>query len=498
MIKSFYKNIPILFLLEVIIKIKFILIIPFVTRIYGAAEYGKITQANALTSLFLPFLLIGTEDAFIRFYSSKSTAEKYLALNYWFKFITTTYLVAVVFFLFFSNSISKYFFQNEITWCLVVLILLLSQLFFSMVRTWHRINNDAKKITILYFASTLNCFFMIIIALITKITASYFILFNSLGDFAIGLFFYLLILRKRGEVTRIHDEKGRGITKKLISYGIVVMPGSLAVWALNIADRLILTKYVSLSDIGIYSFSYSIGQAALYLIFGPIWMLYPNNASKYIDEKNYSELRSITQSSITLAMTFIIPTIIFLYASRGEITLLLSTASFLKGGMIFPFVSAGYCFCMLSSYHEVILCNFNQQKQATIHILISAFINITLNFIFIPYIGILGAALATTTAFGILYMLNYYASRKYLLFAYDTKYLFKTIIASIILLPILNHITIPNKYFYFLICGPLFYTAYFAIIYWMAPEKRIFYTFASNKLFSYFRRYGPQKSSSLL
>jgi len=56
-----------------------------------------------------------------------------------------------------------------------------------------------------------------------------------------------------------------------------------------------------------------------------------------------------------------------------------------------------------------------------------------LNFLFIPYFGILGAAITTLIAYALAFALTAYCSFKYLKFNIDFRFILKSIFASIVM-----------------------------------------------------------------
>jgi O-antigen/teichoic acid export membrane protein len=65
--------------------------------------------------------------------------------------------------------------------------------------------------------------------------------------------------------------------------------------------------------------------------------------------------------------------------------------------------------------------------------IIAATLNFGLNLIFVPYIGILGAAITTLIAFALAVILTTYYSFKCFTFAVDLRFISKSIFASIIM-----------------------------------------------------------------
>ncbi len=62
--------------------------------------------------------------------------------------------------------------------------------------------------------------------------------------------------------------------REALGYGLPLVPHTLASWVLQAADRLILERHVSLTELGLYNFGYTLGMSMQFLVMGinQAWM----------------------------------------------------------------------------------------------------------------------------------------------------------------------------------------------------------------------------------
>jgi O-antigen/teichoic acid export membrane protein len=65
--------------------------------------------------------------------------------------------------------------------------------------------------------------------------------------------------------------------------------------------------------------------------------------------------------------------------------------------------------------------------------IVAAVMNLGLNFVFIPYFGIIGAAGTTLIAYSFAFILMTYYSFKYIKFDIDFRFILKSVIASVVM-----------------------------------------------------------------
>ena len=109
--------------------------------------------------------------------------------------------------------------------------------------------------------------------------------------------------------------------------------------------------------------------------------------------------------------------------------------------------------------------------------IIAAILNLGLNLIFVPYIGILGAAITTLIAYTFVFILTIYYSFKYLMFDIDFGFIFKSIFASVVMSLVIikwNPIGILNVLIVIGICAVV-YAAILLLLGGIKKEEFVFF-----------------------
>jgi O-antigen/teichoic acid export membrane protein len=214
-----------------------------------------------------------------------------------------------------------------------------------------------------------------------------------------------------------------GFIRTAFIFSLPIILGGFMSSAVDVCDRFFLNIYTDKNIVGIYSLSYKIAMVMNVFIisFRTAWIPHAINLSKSSDTaevfgKTFMKLLS-AGFLILLAVTLFAP---FLFNVKFFGSYLFDK-TYEPGLVILPYVLLGYLFNGIIGYYS--LYPFISNK--TYHFLISdgsAFIiNIILNIILIPIMGMLGAAVATTAAFLASAIYLYMISRKKVNIVYPQK-----------------------------------------------------------------------------
>jgi len=129
-----------------------------------------------------------------------------------------------------------------------------------------------------------------------------------------------------------------------------------------------------------------------------------------------------------------IPSVLGLSLLSKPLLTILSTPEIASQGyLITPFVAvSGLLFGASAVIVQIIVLEKKTKILGTIWI-IAAILNLGLNIIIVPYIGILGAAITTLFAFAVALILISFYSFKYFKFDIDFRFILKSVFASIVM-----------------------------------------------------------------
>jgi O-antigen/teichoic acid export membrane protein len=157
----------------------------------------------------------------------------------------------------------------------------------------------------------------------------------------------------------------------------------------------------------------------------------------FSQNKNLAEkyIKDFTRLFILIS----IPSVSFLSFFHKEITELILGPEFHEGSKIFPIILVGFIAWNLSILghkgHEI----KEKTKEMFIYVIVAAIINIILNFLFVPSLGYLGAALATMISYMLYPIFILFSSKKYIKWDIPFVDLFSLLLFCVIILSVLKY-----------------------------------------------------------
>lgn len=213
--------------------------------------------------------------------------------------------------------------------------------------------------------------------------------------------------------------------KYVILFNIPLIPHLLSTRILQQANRLIINKYCSVSDVAIYGFSSKITESMLIFNAAILSSLIPWTYRK-IKNKEYSNINN----SVFLSIVIIALLNLFLILLAPEVINILGTDEYKDAIYIIPPVALSVYFMYLFNVFVNVSYFYEANKLIMIVSVISAIINIVLNIFFIPYFGYMIAGYITLISYILLFVMHIflykYVCKKNNIF--DNIYDLKTII----------------------------------------------------------------------
>lgn len=426
---SFWKNAGIMAFAEVFLKIKALIMMPFITKYLGTMNYGIWSQVMVIISLLSPLVFCGMDNSLARFLPGKPIEQQRRDFTGWFLFGLISSLVIFSFVGITSSHLSGLFFGNEGDYKSFIVLAganIITTSLLTGIRNWFRVQNAAWALVCITIVQNLLQMLVLLLVLLKGQGIYELVLWTLIGD-GFLIFIYAAYMVK----AKIFAAPSWEWLKSYFHFGIVFLPAGYAVWVLNSIDRLFLAQYHTLSDIGIYSICFTIGYTLIQVIVNPIWSLFPTKAAELYNMNNKKDLNQLFNQSIKLIVWLILPSILGFTIVGDQFLEIFSTPEFASGYLVIPIILLGYLFLMLSSYFESILTLRNKPFLSTAFTVLACLANIVLNFVLIPKYSYTGAAIATTLSFGLqLLMSSIYGLRENLII-FNSKPILKIFIASI-------------------------------------------------------------------
>jgi O-antigen/teichoic acid export membrane protein len=185
----------------------------------------------------------------------------------------------------------------------------------------------------------------------------------------------------------------------MLKYGFISILAIFSQSLLASSDRYILKIFRNIAEVGIYDRVYNISDRIINLFVSLFLNIFTPLIYRKLDKTEWSFFKEI----IPFFLVFIFPLFVYFTLFSEIITNMLLGDNYSSGFSIIPCICAGTVFFSLSSFSEMRI-RFQKPILVLIGYIIANICNLVLNFIFIPYYGISGAAITTTLSYIVLFL----------------------------------------------------------------------------------------------
>lgn len=199
------------------------------------------------------------------------------------------------------------------------------------------------------------------------------------------------------------------VFSEMSRFSLTLVPNSIMWWVTSFSDRLLITWRLSPSANGIYNVSYKL--PTMISVFNTIlmqaWQYSAIKESESKDSEYYNQMMyNIYLAILSLATGFL------LIINRGFMSIYVS-AQYFEAWKYTPYLIVGFMFSSMSTFVGTEYFVKKDMKGNLFSAIIGAIVNIMLNVILIPLIGISGAAIATAVSYIIVLIYRYVDTQKY-------------------------------------------------------------------------------------
>lgn len=192
-----------------------------------------------------------------------------------------------------------------------------------------------------------------------------------------------------------------------LKVSVPIIAHGLALNVLSQSDRIMITSLASSSQTGIYSLIYNFSMISMVisLSLDGVWV-------PWFIEKLKSDLHETINNKVKIIINIMTLSTFSILFVAPEVLKVLAPSEFWEGKTIVPFV-------VISSYIIFIYTLFVniehyhlKTRRIALNTIVAAFVNLILNYIFIPEYGYFAAAVTTLFSYTISFGLHYKYSRK--------------------------------------------------------------------------------------
>lgn len=409
------KNTSIFALSNIATKFIYFFLIPLYTYKLTTSEYGVVDLLYTICSFLYPLLTLNISEAIFRFSMDK---------NYKSNKIVSIGLICMIFSIILGllsfpilNLLRDYSIYSIYFYCYLV-TLSISQILLVILKGQEKL----KLFTIGNIINTvLIAIFSIIFLLVFDLGIPGYFLAYIVSNLVVSTYvlFYGNIFDDLKKFT--YD---RELFKAMTKYSVVLIPTSFMWWIINSSDRIMITKFISDSANGIYAISYKLPSLLTVIasIFNQAWTF------SAVNEKDSKDSEQYTNAVFNRLFNSICIIAIILLAFIKPILSIFVESNYYVAWKYIPFLMFGFVFMTMSTFVSTSYNVYKDSKGFLFSGLFGAVINIILNFVFIPALGISGAALATAISYISVFIYRIFDTRKYRVIRFDSSYVFSIVI----------------------------------------------------------------------
>ncbi|MEW6062894.1 MAG: flippase [Nanoarchaeota archaeon] len=367
----------------------------------GATEYGLLNIGLAVIGVVSIFCLLGFEEGLLRYISYyKALDDKKRVTGLYKSSLKISLAISIVFAIllyYYSNSIAIFIFHNQnlisvlkifsivLPFFVVYKLNLASIRALQDIKGWTYIGNIAESairliLTVVLILLGLKLFGVIIAYLLT-------IVFVSTISF-----YYLTRI-----VKFVKNKVSTNLTKELVRYSWPLMFSSILIAIMAWTDTLILGYFKTASDVGVYNAALPT-STLLYIIPMALLSLFIPLLTELLALNKRAEFRSLYDTTNRWIFFANFPLFVLLVLFSKQILAILFGQAYINGYTALIILSVGYVIYFAFETSNKILNVLNKTKLVLINTAIATMLNVVLNLILVPILGINGAAIATASS----------------------------------------------------------------------------------------------------
>lgn len=387
--------------------------LPILTKKLPQEYFGAWSQMIVITGFAVPVLTLSMGTGFLNFHAGSTPRAKLRMLNRLLGIgIGVGLLVLGVSFIG-ENLISRIIFGDALFEPFVrfLAMMITTEIALEYLTAYLRLNQRIEKLSLLYIlksAARALSFLWVTTDGLSLISAMQVVIGANIL-LALYIYFYEVHFRDRIGSKALSDEgRHAGQLKTLLLFTLPLVPTQLMTWFGQFADRFMVLHFVGLASVAKYAFVFSIASVTSMIYVAINFTFYPHVA-RLMNTHQHEELERSLRMLMSVYFFLSIPAAFGLTAVADSAIILFSTSEYLvHPGLMFMLTIGFNVFGVYQLLQSILLVKRKSAANMKI-VALGMFVNVAGNFLMVPLIGIMGAALAILMGNLILAFLAYQA-----------------------------------------------------------------------------------------
>lgn len=225
----------------------------------------------------------------------------------------------------------------------------------------------------------------------------------------------------------------KDVLSQLLAYGLPLTATFALGFVVSMSDRFVIVRLLGEEEAGIYAASYDLANQSLTLLMMIVGLAFGPLVIRVFEERGAEAVQSVVIQNFVLLLLISLPVALVMAVLAPEISTIFLGARFQEDALyLLPLVSLGSLLAGLRSYHFDHAFRLGRWTMGQFWLSLAAAVtNLTLNFLFIPWWGLMGAALSTIVSYVLALFLSIVLGRRVFKFAFPLKETLAVIGASV-------------------------------------------------------------------
>ncbi|AXO61384.1 flippase [Pseudomonas sp. phDV1] len=356
----------------------------WVARYLGPQQFGLFSYVLAFTAIFAGIAKLGLDGILVRdLVNQPENRDIYLGTAFWLKVFGAFLVIGLM-------AIITPFTSNDATTNLFIFIVAGGLVFqsFEVVEFYFQSKVLAKIVSICKVTQLTLSSLIKIYLVITQADLFWFVCVTAFDTFSLGVS-YFVAYKIRGNAS-FFKCFNISIAKQLLKDSWPLIFSAFSVGLAMRIDQIMISEFQGDYEVGIYSAGVRLAEGLAILAVVVSTSLYPM-IIKRVYSKSYNDIKSLIRAGF-YGLIFLAAIVAFL---SSEIILLLFGMEYKESDVVLAILIFSIPFTYLNIITTKVLTAENKAADVMWRQFALLLINVSLNFIFIPKYGVIGAAIAT-------------------------------------------------------------------------------------------------------
>lgn len=415
--KDLMKNTIIIFCGKVCTQLISFFLLPLYTGYLATKDYGIVDLITTYVTLLVPIITLELEMSIFRYLVDSRGKEKETK-----KLMSNNFGVLLIALLIFSilYVIVTSFWKFNFRWLILIDIIIctFSGNFLQISRGMGRTLDYSISCLI---TGALTIVSNLLLIAVFKLGAFGMITSMALANGVGALYLFIRLKLYKFINFKLMDKK---LIKEMYQYSIPLVPNGISWWIVNVSDRTIISYVLGTAVNGLYAVSNKF-PTILSSLLGVFNLSWSESAALHINSPDRDEFFSDISNTVTKLFTSLG---VGMIACMPFIFPLLINSKYNGAFNQIPILILGAVFNVVVCLYSAVYIAKKMTKQVATVSIIGAIINITINVLFIKYIGVYAASISTAISYFAMMLYRHIDLKKYVNIKYESGLIIKTVL----------------------------------------------------------------------